>query len=148
MFAPPPVMRYSPFAGSKLTEPGLAVFPMSVCSEKMPKLVVASPKASFAPKPKIKSAEPNFFINENPAASPFHRFEIINAQRDLLFGGWRFVLNEIPFHAGFFRRAQNWRVINPARSQRDIVRHVRMTGQEAGGRALPHAFEMHQLPAF
>src|SRR5579859_4024495 len=124
MFSPPPLMRYSPADGSKLTEPGLATLPMSACSEKIPRLVVESPKTSFALADRIKNAGTRFFIKGSSGFLPFYRFEVMNALRDLLFRRRRFVFDVVPFYADFFRLAQNRRIINLPRPQRHVIGHI------------------------
>src|SRR5690348_8965130 len=147
MFSPPPVMTYSPLDASKLTEPGLATLPMSACPEKRPRPVVESPKASFALAARIKNARTRLFIMDNAECSPFYRFEVTDALRNLLFRRRGFVFNVVPLYADFLRLAQNRCVINLPRPQRHVIGHVRMAGDQARRRAVAHSLQVHELPA-
>src|SRR5882757_5939400 len=145
MFSPPPAIKYSPLTESNSAEPGLATLPMSAWPEKIPG--PSAPKTRLTFTDKMKKASPViFFMAGIIRGLPFMRFEITQALRNLLFRRRGFVFDDIPFNPGFFGRLQERREKNLALTDGHIIGHVRMAGEQSGGRAFLHALEMHELP--
>src|SRR5207249_7238396 len=74
-------------------------------------------------------------------------FQKAQALWDLFNRSRGFVFDKIPFHAGLLCRAQDGGPIHDPGAERDVVGHIRMTGEESGGSSLLHVFDVHHLEA-
>jgi hypothetical protein len=84
-------------------------------------------------------------LPRRPGGSVFDLLEVLQAERDLLQHGGRFVLDKVPRDARLLAGAQERREVDLARAQRRIVRRVGVTRQQTRRRARLHVLEVRQL---